>query len=190
MGSIITQMSTVVHFIFGRATPFTWMPKIPGKWCQHTACACLPNEPDCDALYQSILWVSLTENGLNLQHRSLSITLNWTCLSQCFIDSLGTHLFTAVRVKPEGKKHEPASPAFLVLPNIRHSHGAIAGAGCYRKVSVTADVFHCIMIQWNVELLWSCERRAYGEMVCICSSAKPEPSPKLTPSFLFAAEAN
>lgn len=64
------------------------------------------------------------------------------------------------------------------VPNISHSQSAITGAECYQKISVTEDVFHSIMIQSNLELLPSCERQAYGEMVCICSSVNQSQVPK------------
>lgn len=66
------------------------------------------------------------------------------------------------------------------LPNVGHSHAPITGAGCYQKISVTEDVFfsRSIMIQSNLELLPSCERQAYGEMVCICASVNQSQVPK------------
>ncbi len=64
------------------------------------------------------------------------------------------------------------------LPNVGHSHGPITGAGCYQKISVTEDVFRSIMIQSDLELLPSCERQAYGEMVCICASVNQSQVPK------------
>lgn len=80
------------------------------------------------------------------------------------------------------------------VPSVGPSHGPITGAGCYQKISVTVFLGgffpRSIMIQSNLELLPSCERQAYGEIVCICVSVNQIQVPKMTPSFLFAAEAN
>lgn len=137
-------------------------------------------------------------------------SLNWNCLSvsMCHIDSLGTHLCPVMEQSSCAVTRiwRAARPYLLIrrlnnttnkssisgLPNVGHSHGPITGAGCYLKISVTENVFFFSQYYDTVKSgaapeLWKAGIWRNGLYRCL---GKLEPSPEMTPSFLFAAEAN
>lgn len=149
-----------------------------------------------------------------------SCSLNRSCLpvSECCIDSLGTHLcpimeqsscaVTSIRraarpyllihrLQKKKKKTWQTSPALVGIfflsfffSNIGRSHGPITGAGCYQKISVSEGRFSRVLWYsqiWSCSELWKAGIWRNGLYLCL---GKLEPSPEMTPSFLFAAEAN
>lgn len=82
---------------------------------------------------------------------------------------------TSAPDRPETKTKAAPVPVFAQCRPLSRSY--------YWSCMLSKDIsdrghFCSIMIQWNLELLPSCERQAYGEMVCICASVNQSQVPK------------
>lgn len=75
-------------------------------------------------------------------------------------------------------KTVPNKPLFPVFAQCRPLSRSYYWSCMLSKDISDRGHFCSIMIQWNLELLPSCERQAYGEMVCICASVNQSQVPK------------
>lgn len=170
-------------------TPKSTRDRVSFQWVSRSWYCCSLILEDICIFYLNLICVkkpklaALCQLGLRISKLSecrIDSTANHSCpmmdQSVCAVTSIyraaPLHLI-ALRLKPC-----QTSPCSQCSPSAGHSHGLITGAACYQKISVTEDIFCSIMIQWNLELLPSCERQAYGEMVCICASVNQSQVPK------------
>lgn len=170
-------------------TPKSTRDRVSFQWVSRSWYCCSLIPEDICIFYLNLICVkkpklaALCQLGVRISKLSecrIDSTANHSCpmmdQSVCAVTSIyraaPLHLI-ALRLKPC-----QTSPCSRCSPSAGHSHGLITGAACYQKISVTEDIFCSIMIQWNLELLPSCERQAYGEMVCICASVNQSQVPK------------